>query len=325
MKRFLIPLLIVLSGANALATDFEGTFGIQPGLGGFPFTAQIALSNINVLENPDLNLGFVFSTQRIEASLNAGFEFGPLGRASSDTSFDVLFGGVRFKSNFRGTLGPIALELEAGFWTISSYAMSGWAAFDRNQDSFTRSGFLLGANAQYRLSRNVTVKLGGRYVPESSRVSVGVETRAGEFTLTAGVLFAPQTANGEPVVPQVAGLTYGATFGVKYLPENLPLRVGLEAFIGSNPLGFTGGGLLDISLDFLNIDEEKISTLSAYVAFEPWREDISFFFRFGTTYEFNLGAGVVVVRGFGGINFNNDFGYGLSLGYRISWDNLFGI
>jgi hypothetical protein len=326
MKRFLICLgLIATCSLGARATDLEGTVGIGLPPGGFPFTALIALSNINIAENPDLNLGFVLSTQRLETSINAGFEFGPLGRATIDTRFNLLYGGVRFKTDLKGTLGPIALGLEGGFWTIASNAMSNWAPFERTIESNSASGFLLGISAQYRISRNLTVKAAGRYVPESSRINLGVDYRAGDLTLSGGFLLAPQASGDIFYVPPAPGLSYGVTFGLKYVPEDVPFRINIDGMLASGPNGFTYGFGLDLGYDFLNQDDEKTSTLSAYFVYEPWRQDIVHPLRFGTSYEFNLGSGVFVTRAFGGLGFYGQFGYGFSLGYRISWDNLFGV
>lgn len=302
-------------GASAHATELETTFGIGTFPGVSPFTAQIALSNLTVLENPDLNLGFALSLQRAGVMIGAGFDFGPLGRVSSDTSFDLVFsGGVRFRTNLRGTLGPIALELDGGFWTISGYEANRWSIFERNPEPASQNSFLVGANAQYRLSRNLTVKFGGRYVPESSRLAVGLETRFGEFTLAGGALLAPQTS----------GLTFGATLGFKFVPEDAPYRLGAEALLGFNPNGFTYGVLLDASYDFLNADEEKTGNFTAFFAYEPWREDITMPLRFGTRLEFNLGPGVIFTRGFGGSSNTGLFIYGFQLGYRLNLESLFG-
>jgi hypothetical protein len=315
MKRFLIFLsLMTAFGANARATELETTFGVGIFPGAYPFTAQIALSNLSVLENPDLNLGFALSTQRVGVMIGAGFDFGPLGRASSDTGFDFVFaGGVRFRTNLRGTLGPIALELNGGFWTVSSYAANRFSIFERNPDPASNNSFLVGANAQYRLSRSLTVKFGGRYVPESSRVTVGLETRTGTFTLSGGALLAPQTS----------GLTFGATLGFKFVPEDAPYRLGAEVLLGGNPGGFTYGVLLDASYDLLNADEEKTGNLTAFFAYEPWREDIVLPLRFGTNFEFNLGPGALLARGFGGSSVIGQFVYGLQIGYRLNIESLF--
>ncbi len=296
--------------ANARATELETTIGV----GSFPFTAQIALYNLTVLENPDLNLGFALSTERAGVLIGAGFDFGPLGRASTDTSFELVFsGGVRFRTNVRGTLGPIALELDGGFWTASSYAANRFSIFERNPEPISTSSFLVGANAQYRLSRTLTVKFGGRYVPESSRINLGLETRVGEFTLSGGGLLAPQTS----------GLTFGATLGLKFVPEDAPYRLGAEILLGGKPSGFTFGLGLDASYDFLNIDEEKIGNLTAFFAFEPWREDIGLPLRFGTNLEFNLGPGALLASGFGGSTNAGIFYYGFQLGYRLNIESLF--
>jgi hypothetical protein len=315
MKRFLIFLaLLTTFGANAQATELEATFGTGTFPGAFPFTAQIALSNLQVLENPDLSLGFALSTESAGIAIGAGFDFGPLGRASTDTSFDFVFaGGVRFRTNVRGTLGPIALELDGGFWTASGFAANRFSIFERNPEPASNNSFLVGANAQYRLSRSVTVKFGGRYVPESSRISLGLETRSGAFTLSGGALLAPQTS----------GLTFGATLGLKFVPEDAPYRLGAEILLGGKPSGFTYGLALDASYDFLNIDEEKMGNLSVFFVFEPWREDIALPLRFGTNLEFNLGPGALLARGFGGSSAAGQFFYGFQIGYRLNIESLF--
>lgn len=296
--------------ANARATELETTLGI----GSFPFTAQIALYNLTVLENPDLSLGFALSTERAGVLIGAGFDFGPLGRASTDTSFELVFsGGVRFRTNLRGTLGPIALELDGGFWTASSYAANRFSIFERNPEPVSTNSFLVGANAQYRLSRSLTVKFGGRYVPESSRITLGLETRVGEFTLSGGGLLAPQTG----------GLTFGATLGLKFVPEDAPYRLGAEILLGGNPQGFTYGLGIDASYDFLNADEEKIGNLTAFFVYEPWREDLALPLRFGTNLEFNLGPGALLARGFGGSSTGGQFFYGFQIGYRLNIESLF--
>ncbi len=314
MKRFLIFLtLLTAFGANARATELEATAGgVFSGSSG-QFTVQIALSNLTILENPDLSLGFALSTERAGIAIGAGFDFGPLGRASTDTSFDFVFaGGVRFRTNVRGTLGPIALELDGGFWTASSFAANRFSIFGRNPEPASNNSFLVGANAQYRLSRNLTLKFGGRYVPESSRLNLGLETRTGEFTLSGGALLAPQTS----------GLTFGATLGLKFVPEDAPYRLGAEILLGGNPSGFIYGLGLDASYDFLNVDEEKIGNLTVFVAFEPWREDVALPLRFGTNLEFNLGPGVLLGRGFGGAITAGIFYYGFQLGYRLNIESL---
>ena len=334
MKRFLVSMFFVAAlGATAHATELETTLGYGTFPGAYPFTAQIALSNLAILENPDLSLGFVLSTQRAGVAIGAGFDFGPLGRASTDTRFDVIFsGGVRFRTNLRGTLGPIALELNGGFWTASSFEANRFSMFERDPEPFSANGFLVGANAQYRLSRNLTLKVGGRYVPESSRIFVGLESRMGEFTLSGGALLAPQNL----------GLTYGATFGIKFVPEQAPYRLNAEIFLGGNPTGFTYGAVLDASFDFLNQDDEKTAGLSAFLAVEPWREDTNIAIlnssgfitqvplRFGVSLELNLGPGVLFSRGFGGLTFTGSqsglaqLSYGFQLGYRINLESLFG-
>ncbi len=315
MKRFLIFLtLFTAFGANARATELEVTFGTGTFPGAFPFTAQIALSNLSVLENPDLNLGFALSTERAGVLIGAGFDFGPLGRASTDTSFELVFaGGVRFRTNLRGTLGPIALELNGGFWTASGFAANRFSIFERNPEPASNNSFLIGANAQYRLSRNVTVKFGGRYVPESSRIMLGLETRSDAFTLAGAALLAPQAG----------GLTFGATLSVKFVPEDAPYRLGAEILLGGNPNGFTYGLGLDASYDFLNVDEEKIGNLTVFFAFEPWREDVALPLRFGTNLEFNLGPGALLARGFGGSSAAGQFSYGFQIGYRLNIESLF--
>jgi hypothetical protein len=315
MKRLLI-LLTLLTGfaANARATELEVTAGGVFSGSSNQFTAQIALSNLSILENPDLSLGFALSTERAGIAIGAGFDFGPLGRASTDTSFDVVFsGGVRFRTNVRGTLGPIALELDGGFWTASSYEANSFSIFERNLDPASQNSFLVGLNAQYRLSRSLTVKFGGRYVPESSKLNVGLETRTGAFTLSGGALFAPQTS----------GLTFGATLGFKFVPEDAPYRLGAEVLLGGKPSGFTYGVLLDASYDLLNADEEKTGNLTAFFAYEPWREDIVLPLRFGTNFEFNLGPGALLARGFGGATNAGIFYYGFQIGYRLNIESLF--
>jgi opacity protein-like surface antigen len=315
MKRFLILFtLLAAFGMNARATELEITAGGVFSGATNQFSAQIALSNLTILENPDVNLGFVLSFERAGLTVGAGFDFGPLGRASTNTSFDLMFsGGVRFRTNLRGTLGPIALELDGGFWTASSYAANRFSIFERNPEPASNNSFLVGANAQYRLSRGVTVKFAGRYVPESSRVSLGLETRSDAFTLSGGALLAPQAG----------GLTFGATLGLKFVPEDAPYRLGAEILLGGNQNGFTYGVGLDASYDFLNIDEEKIGSLSAFFAFEPWREDIALPLRFGTNLEFNLGPGALLARGFGGATSAGFFYYGFQIGYRLNIESLF--
>jgi hypothetical protein len=315
MKRLLIFLaLLTAFAANARATELEVTAGGVFSGSSNQFTAQIALSNLSILENPDLSLGFALSTERVGVMIGAGFDFGPLGRASTDTSFDVVFaGGVRFRTNVRGTLGPIALELDGGFWTASSFAANRFSIFERNPEPISTNSFLVGASAQYRLSRNLTVKFGGRYVPESSRVTLGLETRSGAFTLSGGALLAPQSS----------GLTFGATLGLKFVPEDAPYRLGAEILLGGKPSGFIYGLALDASYDFLNVDEEKIGNLTVFFVFEPWREDIALPLRFGTNLEFNLGPGALLGRGFGGATTAGSFYYGFQIGYRLNIESLF--
>jgi hypothetical protein len=315
MKRFLILFtLLAAFGMNARATELEITAGGVFSGATNQFSAQIALSNLTILENPDVNLGFVLSFERAGLTVGAGFDFGPLGRASTNTSFDLMFsGGVRFRTNLRGTLGPIALELDGGFWTASSYAANRFSIFERNPEPASNNSFLVGANAQYRLSRTVTVKFAGRYVPESSRISLGLETRSDAFTLSGGALLAPQAG----------GLTFGATLGLKFVPEDAPYRLGAEILLGGNQNGFTYGVGLDASYDFLNIDEEKIGNLTIFFAFEPWREDIALPLRFGTNLEFNLGPGALLARGFGGSSVGGQFFYGFQIGYRLNIESLF--
>jgi hypothetical protein len=144
-------------------------------------------------------------------------------------------------------------------------------------------------------------------------VSLGLETRTGEFTLAGGGLLAPQTN----------GLTFGATLGFKFVPEDAPYRLGAEALLGGNPNGFTFGVLLDASYDFLNVDEEKTGNLTAFFAYEPWREDIPLPLRFGTNLEFNLGPGALFARGFGASSRTGQFGFGFQLGYRLNIESLF--
>jgi hypothetical protein len=315
MKRFLIFLALMTAfAANARATELEATGGGVFSGSGSGFTAQIALSNLTILENPDVNLGFALSFERAGLTVGAGFDFGPLGRASTNTSFDLVFsGGVRFRTNLRGTLGPIALELDGGFWTASSFEANRFSVFERNPEPISTNSFLIGANAQYRLSRTVTVKFGGRYLPESSRIILGLETRSDTFTLSGGALLAPQTS----------GLTFGVTLGVKFVPEDAPYRLGAEIFLGGKPSGFTFGLGLDASYDFLNIDEEKIGNLTAFFVFEPWREDIALPLRFGSNLEFNLGPGALLARGFGGSSVAGQFFYGFQIGYRLNIESLF--
>jgi hypothetical protein len=132
-------------------------------------------------------------------------------------------------------------------------------------------------------------------------------------TLFGGALLAPQTS----------GLTFGAALGVKYVPEEAPYRLGAEILLGGNPNGFTYGMLLDASYDFLNIDEEKIGNLTAFFAYEPWRNDISLPLRFGANLEYNLGPGALLARGFGGSTNAGIFYYGIQLGYRLNIESLF--
>ncbi len=315
MKRLLIFLILLTAfAANARATELEVTAGGVFSGSSNQFSAQIALSNLNVLENPDLSLGFALSTERAGVLIGAGFDFGPLGRASTDTSFELIFaGGVRFRTNLRGTLGPVALELDGGFWTASSYAAKHFIIFERNPEPVSTNSFLVGLSAQYRLSRNLTLKFGGRYVPESSRVTLALENRSGAFTLSGGALLAPQTS----------GLTFGATVGVKFVPEDAPYRLGIEILLGGKPSGFTFGLALDASYDFLNVDEEKTGNLTAFFAFEPWREDIALPLRFGTNLEFNLGPGALLASGFGGATNAGIFYAGFQLGYRLNIESLF--
>ncbi len=306
MKRFLAVLGFLGAWTVAQAQNLELGFSY----GSQPFSVNLALTNLVVLENPELSVEFAASNRRVQAGVQSALEFAPIGRATAYARFGVAYaGGVRFEAAARGAIGPVALELAVTAWSATSSAFNPVAPFAWNPDPITDGGFYFAGQGTYRLSRTLFLTAGGRYGSAQSRLFTGLENRAGDWNYGGNLLLAWQSN----------GLTYGLNPTVRWSPASQPFSLEAQGFVGINEtVGFGFGGA---GLNF-NYRFEDLGLFNAFVIYEIWRLDV-LPFRFGANLELNVGPGVAVAQGYGGADINWAFGWGLRVAYRVDLGALF--
>jgi hypothetical protein len=306
MKRFFTLLAaLTLCSVCVRAQTLELSFNA----GTQPFSVNLALTNLILLENPEVSLEAAASNRRISAGVQSALEFGPLGRATAFARFGVAFvGGVRFEAGVRGSLGPVLLELGGAFWSANVSEFNPSNVFAWNPEPLSNNGFYVGGQGAYRLTRTLLIVTGGRLGSDQSRLYTRLENRAGDWTYGGGLLFAWQSN----------GLTYGLNGAVRWSPEDRPFGLEAQVFAGVNAVvgfGFGGAGLA------FNYAFEELGGFNAYVVYEVWRLDV-LPFRSGGNLELNVGPGTAFVGAFGGADLDWNFGWGVRVGYRLNLGSL---
>jgi hypothetical protein len=299
----LLAALAVSSAARAQNLELSVNAGSQP------FSVNLALTNLVVVNNPEVSLEFAVSNRRIALGAQTALEFGPIGRATAFARFGVGFqGGVRFEAGARGALGPVSLELATAYWSTQIGVFNPSALFAWNPDPSSANGFYFGGQGAYRLNRTLLIIAGGRYGTEQSRLFARLENRGGDWTYGGGLLIAWQSN----------GLTYGATGTARWSPEDRPFGLEGQVFVGVNQVvgfGFGGAGLA------FNYSLEELGQFNLYAIYEVWRLDV-LPLRFGANLEINVGPGTAFVGGYGGADLDLNFGWGARVGYRLSFESL---
>ena len=114
MKRFFLLLcaLTLWGAARGQTVELSGAFGSQP------FSVNLALQDLVLLQNPELSLEAAVSNQRAQVGARSALEFAAIGRATAYARFAVAYtGGVRFEAGVKGAIGPVSLELSSAAWS----------------------------------------------------------------------------------------------------------------------------------------------------------------------------------------------------------------
>jgi hypothetical protein len=325
VKRSLLAATAVLglsSIASAVEIEASGTAGIAP------YTIGIALRDLPLSE--EIKLEFGITNRAAATGLTYATDFGPIGRLSSTLRFAYVFDpfrtdsakkldpGIRLRLGARGTLASVGVDGEFAFWNVPADGNNPLSIFERNAEPYSDSGWSLGANAQYRLSRVLVLSGGAKYTTDGSRLNLKLEGREAdsEFTYSGGILLGFQEV----------GTSYLGELGLKYSPADQPFSVNVGAQLGltnNNKKDNQNASTFDYGLSFgfdTNLPDE-LGKLNAFAVWEPWRLDV-YSLRYGLGVEFNLGGGVLFARALGG-----SFGAGLfpwvaQLGFRLPLDDL---
>ena len=312
MKRFFVIAACTLVLSQARATEIE----VNAAVGTFPFSVGVALRELVIGNDPDVKLELGVSNRALLAGIGLGQDYGPAGVLTGNLRFAFVFdptgavnanAGVRLRAIVRGTVGPGAVEATGLYWSTPSDAANPLAVFERDAEPIEREGYLLGLSGSYRLSRILVVKANTRFASIGSRIEARLEGRESDYSLSGGAL----------VAWQAPGITYAGVFGAKYSPQDQPFTVGAEALLGAGPSGFDYG----LIVFFDTTIPDDLGTLSAFVAYEPWRSDV-YPLRFGAGFETPAGPGVLYTRVQGGSLLGGLFPWGVQIGYRLFLDEL---
>jgi hypothetical protein len=290
--------ILAASAAHAQTVEFGLSYGTHP------FSANLALTNFVILEQPEVSLEAAVSTTRVQAGATFGTDFATIGRASLTARFAVAYqGGVRFEALARGAIGPVSLEVAGAAWSAPLPVFDWSAPYAYTPEPLSNGGSYFGVQGTYRLNRTLFVTAATRFGSDQTRLSLRLENRAGVLTYGGGPLLAWQSN----------GLTYGLNAFLRWSPEDSPLSLETQAFVGVNePVGFGFGGA-GLSLTYTL---EELGFINAYVNYEIWRLDV-LPFRAGLRFELNLGPGALIVQGYGGADLNWVLSGGARIAYRF--------
>lgn len=252
------------------------------------------------------------SNRAVEVATTQGFSLPPAGAISASASAAVTWrGGLRLTSGGTATLGPVALNLGATFFTGGAAEVDPLAAWTLTPTDLRDRGWNADLTARYRVSRTLIAVLGGEFGPQNN-VSGGVEWRR---DLTRVLPPAEgDDPEAEPATERTGTLTLrlgaragrgvlGVTGGVTYSTE-AGVAVALDALAGPGSLGAVG------SLSAADLLGEG-STTRLYLAYEPWRL-ASAPLRAGAEATLPAGPGTLSVDVRGGTG-----GLGARLGYSL--------
>jgi hypothetical protein len=320
VKRSLLAATAVLglSGiASAVEIEASGTAGIAP------YTIGVALRDLALSD--EIKFEFGITNRAASTGLTYATDFGPLGRLSSTFRFAYVFDpfrtdsakkldpGIRLRLGARGTLASVGVEGNFAYWNVAADGSNPLSIFERDPEATSDSGFSLGANVQYRLSRVLVLSGSTKFSTDGSRLNIKLEGREAESELTysGGLLLAFQET----------GTSYLGELGLKYVPAEQPFSLNVGAQLGltntKDSSKFDYGFSFGIDADL----PDELGKASAFGVWEPWRFD-AYSIRYGLGLEFNLGGGVLFVRGLGGSLGGGLFPWAAQLGFRLPLDDL---
>lgn len=281
----------MMLGAMAQATNLE--LGVA-----YPGWARVGVSDFSALGG---TLGGGLSTRGADVSYARGLALPPLGTISVATKAQLTWcGGFSVSSRGSGTVGPVAVNLGAAYFTTAASTFDPLAEWTLTPTDTRNNGFNADLNVRYRVSRQWVAVVGGEFGPQNNGY-LGAETRR-ELTRTL-----PPAEGDDPEAPRetetVGVLTYraglragkdvlGATAGMTYATEN-GSSYALDAQVGPNRGGNSGLGLV-ASATFPNVLGED-SNLKAYAAYEPWRENVAYI-RAGVEASKPIGPGTLTLN-----------------------------
>jgi hypothetical protein len=309
--------------ASAVELEASGTFGLAP------YTIGIALRDLPLSE--EIKLEFGITNRAASTGLAYATDFGPIGRLSSTLRFAYVYDpfrtdntdkkldpGIRLRLGARGTLASVGVEGQFGYWNVAADGANPTSIFEREAEPISDDGWLLGFNAQYRLSRVLVLSGGAKYTTDASRLNLKLEGREAESELSysGGILIGFQEAT----------TSYLGELGLKYSPAEQPYTMDLGVQVGlrastkkdnQDPSTFDYGLSFGISTDL----PDELGSVSAFGVWEPWRLDV-YPIRYGLETNFNLGGGVLFVRALGGSFGGGIFPWVAQLGFRLPLDAL---
>ncbi len=310
---FAVSCSLVASPVRASSLEVSGSGS------NFGFGVAAALEEIELGTPLDLQASFGLSTRDLQARLKGNLDFGPAGQIGLVSSFGLLWqGGTRFQLSLDGTLGPIALEINAALWSGATQMYEPLAAFSK-AEAFALEGISATFRGSYRLSRTAIVHLEPTLSSTGSRLLTQLEGRFGELTVMAG-----------PLIGQArTGMIIAGMGTLRFSPEDLPFTLNGSALLGAMNSDLGSELALEISSGFeFNLADDEgnsLGTLSFKAEFANWRP-YSLTGRATAGLELELGSGELLAYlgvGFGPTpdvpeRFNQgNFGFGGSLGYRL--------
>ncbi|WP_291424538.1 hypothetical protein [Deinococcus sp.] len=303
------------SNAGAMSADFSvGSTGASGTL------ARVGVSEITLAGG---NFSVGLSNRAADVGFSRGLALPPLGAVNVTSGAKLAYdGGLQLSALASGTLGPVALKLGSAYFTAPATTFDPLVPWTLTPTDLRPRGWNTALNLRYRLSRARVLVLGGEFGPQNNGL-FEVETHR-DLTRTL-----PPAEGDDPSAPpeteRTGTLTYrlgacaghdalGVVGGVSYATE-AGRTFTLDAQFGPERGGHSGLGVVG-SVAVADVLGEG-STLRAYGAYEPWRQNAAQL-RLGLEGSKPLGPGTLTVAVRGGRTTGAaELGFGLSAGYSL--------
>lgn len=293
-------------GGTAGAANLDFGAAYRTGAGGSLF--QAGVSDVTFAGG---TVSAALSNRAAEVSLTRSVGLPPAGGGNARLDAALVWrGGLRLSAGAAGTLGPVALNLGAAFFTAGVTAVDPLAAWTLAPADLRASGWNADFTARYRVSRTLIAVAGGEFGPQNHLLG-GAEWRRDLIRVLPPAQDNPQA---EPETERTGTLALrlggrvgrdvlGVTGGVTYSSE-AGLSLALDALAGPGKWGVLS------SVTAPDVLGEG-STARLYVAYEPWRR-VSAPLRAGVESTLPVGSGTLRVDVRGGTD-----GVGARISYRV--------